>query len=68
MTPDHIIELDRGIAQEDYNGAVAGNDPTWDGSNPIMEAILGPKVVRDYTGATTLSMTMETGDPATMRP
>ena len=54
VTPDHIIELDRGIAQEDYNGAAAGNDPVWDGSNPIMEAILGPKVVRDYTGATQL--------------
>ena len=48
VTPDHIIELDRGIAQEDYNGAAAGNDPEWDGSNPIMEAILGPKVVRGY--------------------
>ena len=49
VTPDHIIELDRGIAQEDYNGAdTLGNDPMWDGSNPIMEAILGPKVVRGY--------------------
>lgn len=47
-TPDHIIELDRGIAQEDYNGAEAGRDPTWDGSNPVLEAILGPKVVRGY--------------------
>lgn len=47
-TPDHIIELDRGIAQEDYNGDEAGNDPMWDGSNPVVEAILGPKVVRGY--------------------
>lgn len=47
-TPDHIIELDRGIAQEDYNGLEAGNDPIWDGSNPVVEAILGPKVVRNY--------------------
>ena len=49
VTPDHIIELDRGIAQTDYNGAAAGNDPEWDGSNPVMEAILGPKVVRQYS-------------------
>jgi Ca2+-binding RTX toxin-like protein len=48
VTPDHIIELDRGIAQEDYNGAAPGSDPVWDGSNPIMEGILGPKVVRGY--------------------
>jgi Ca2+-binding RTX toxin-like protein len=54
VTPDHIIELDRGIAQADYNGAAAGNDPLWDGSNPVQEAILGPKVVRDYTGASTV--------------
>ena len=53
-TPDHIIELDRGIAQTDYNGVSAGRDPEWDGSNPVVEAILGPKVVRDYTGATTV--------------
>ena len=33
VTPDHIIELDRGIAQEDYNGAAAGNDPS--GTVPI---------------------------------
>ena len=49
VTPDHIIELDRGIAQSDYNGADPGNDPVWDGSNPIQEAILGPKVVRTYS-------------------
>ncbi len=52
ITPDHIIELDRGIAQADYNGADPGKDPEWDGSNPITEAILGPKVVRDYTNST----------------
>ena len=30
-TPDLFLELDRGIAQEDYNGAASGRDPTWDG-------------------------------------
>jgi hypothetical protein len=49
VTPDHIIELDRGIAQTDYNGAAPGNDPIWDGSDPALEAILGPKVVRTYS-------------------
>ncbi|MES2700145.1 MAG: peroxidase family protein, partial [Pseudomonadota bacterium] len=53
VTPDHIIELDRGIAQEDYNGADPGKDPLWDGSNPVLEALQGPKVLRDYTGGTT---------------
>jgi hypothetical protein len=56
VTPDHIIELDRGIAQEDYNGSDPDKDPEWDGSNPVMEAILGPKVVRDYTGAATVQV------------
>jgi Ca2+-binding RTX toxin-like protein len=28
VTPDHFIELDRGIAQTDYNGAASGNDPS----------------------------------------
>ncbi|KZD21169.1 peroxidase family protein [Tardiphaga robiniae] len=61
-TPDHFIELDRGIAQTDYNPGAddpstpkiegAGIDPIWDGSNPVTEAILGPKVVRTYSGAT----------------
>jgi hypothetical protein len=46
VTPDHIIELDRGIAQTDYNGAAAGNDPL----DP--HPILGDKVQRDYTGST----------------
>ncbi len=45
VTPDHFIELDRGIAQVDYNGGAAGNDPL--GFDPI----LGDKVVRNYTGA-----------------
>ena len=54
VTPDHIIELDRGIAQEDYNGAAPGEDPIWDGSNPVLEALQGPKVLRNYTGATTI--------------
>ncbi len=43
VTPDHIFELDRGIAQ-------AGADPTHD--DPFLQAI-DPKLVRDYTGAAT---------------
>ena len=61
VTPDHIIELDRGIAQADYNGAAAGSDPLWDGSNPVLEAILGPKVARDYTGSTVIDGTHDFG-------
>lgn len=70
-TPDHIIELDRGIAQEDYDQRAdnpatseiegAGRDPHWDGSNPVVEAILGPKVVRDYTGSTIADGTHDVG-------
>ena len=66
VTPDHIIELDRGIAQEDYNGAAAGNDPMWDGSNPVMEAILGPKVVRGYTGDAPVTPETATSAPMAM--
>ena len=39
VTPDYILELDRGIAQD-------GADPVWE--NPGDAALLGPKVVRDY--------------------
>src|SRR3989304_6949545 len=60
VTPDHIIELDRGIAQTDYD-AGAGIDPVWDGSNPVQEAILGDKVVRDYTGSTIADVTHDVG-------
>ena len=65
VTPDHIIELDRGIAQTDYNGGTLadGRDPEWDGSNPVIEAILGPKVVRDYTGATTIMVDPDGAGP-----
>ena len=45
VTPDYILELDRGIAQEDYNGTAAGNDP-------LGGSIFNPnKVQRDYTGS-----------------
>ncbi|WP_434684985.1 peroxidase family protein [Pseudanabaena minima] len=44
VTPDHILELDRGIAQEDYNGNVAGKDP-------LGGTLFNPKVQRDYTGS-----------------
>lgn len=54
VTPDLILELDRGIAQEDYNAADtsnarAGFDPVWD--DPILQSI-DPKVVREYSGQT----------------
>lgn len=39
-TPDHILELDRAIAQE-------GADPEW--SDPLQQA-LSPKVSREYSG------------------
>jgi hypothetical protein len=52
VTPDHIIELDRGIAQEDYNGTEPGNDPIWDEPN----SILGSKISRDYTGASQITV------------
>lgn len=51
LTPDMILELDRGIAQRDYNGSAAGRDPRWD--DPLLQSI-DPKVVRSYTGATTV--------------
>ncbi len=43
VTPDHILELDSGIAQEDYNGADPGKDPVHE--DPILAA-LGDKVER----------------------
>ncbi|MBP1807421.1 peroxidase family protein [Rubellimicrobium aerolatum] len=48
-TPDMILELDRAIAQADYNGAAAGRDPTWD--DPIRQSI-DPKVRRIDPGVT----------------
>ena len=60
VTPDFVIELDRGIAQTDYAteddpttllvDESAGSDPLWEGLDPVTAGILGPKVVRDYTG------------------
>ncbi len=54
VTPDMILELDRGIAQEDYNPANTatnrtGLDPVWD--DPLLQSI-DPKVVRSYSGVT----------------
>jgi len=54
ITPDHIIELDRGIAQSEA-------DPVWEDLDPVTEAILGPKVVRDYTGSTIADVTHDVG-------
>ena len=48
VTPDHILELDRGIAQEDYNGAASGRDPTWADDEP--HSPFDQKVTRTYTG------------------
>ncbi|MGR3591641.1 MAG: peroxidase family protein, partial [Limimaricola soesokkakensis] len=54
VTPDMILELDRGIAQEDYNPddtspSRSGFDPVWD--DPILQS-LDPKVTRSYSGVT----------------
>ncbi|TNC59867.1 peroxidase family protein, partial [Rubellimicrobium roseum] len=59
LTPDYILELDRGIAQQDYNGAASGKDPVWD--DPLLQRI-DPKVVRSYTGATTVTEGGKTHD------
>ena len=58
VTADHTFELDRGIAQTDYNGAAAGCDVTWAAGEP--HSILQQKVVRNYTPGSTLLDT-ETG-------
>jgi Ca2+-binding RTX toxin-like protein len=64
VTPDNFIELDRGIAQEDYNPAVAtpsnrNMDPVWAAGEA--HSLLTPlKVTRSYTGATT-TVDPETG-------
>jgi Ca2+-binding RTX toxin-like protein len=60
VAPDHIIELDRGIAQEDYNGTFSGKDPRWVGGSPTQNA-LNPKVVRNYTGSTITDGTHDVG-------
>ena len=62
ITPDHIIELDRGIAQTDYNDADAGSlDPAWEDLDPVTAAIIGPMVVRDYTDSTVVHGTHDFG-------
>ncbi|MCY7397713.1 MAG: hypothetical protein LH466_02590, partial [Sphingomonas bacterium] len=48
VTPDHILELDRGIAQEDYNGGASGLDPTWAPGEP--HSPFASKVTRTNTG------------------
>jgi Ca2+-binding RTX toxin-like protein len=51
VTPDHILELDRGIAQTDYDGGASGLDPLWGPGE--QHSILTPlKVTRTYTGVT----------------
>ena len=52
VTPDHFIELDRGIAQTDYNDAGTGNDPLW-GAGETHSLLTPLKVMRSYVGATT---------------
>ncbi len=41
--PDMVLELDTLVAQEDYNGAAAGKDPTHD---DFFQQMIDPKVVR----------------------
>jgi Ca2+-binding RTX toxin-like protein len=60
VAPDHIIELDRGIAQEDYNGTASGKDPRWVGGSPTQN-VLNPKVVRNYNGSSTVDGTHDFG-------
>ncbi|MCY7280103.1 MAG: hypothetical protein LH610_04260 [Sphingomonas bacterium] len=48
VTPDHFLELDRGIKQEDYNGSANGLDPTWAPGEP--HSPFDMKVTRTYTG------------------
>ena len=55
VTPDHIFEMDRGIAQEDYNDASASLDPTWAVGEP--HSALQSKVTRTITGVTELDTT-----------
>ncbi len=47
LTPDMILELDREIAQRDYNGDDEGLDPVWD--DPLLQQ-LDPKVIRVDSG------------------
>lgn len=56
VTPDHIFELDRKIAQADYgpadyNGADPGSDPIWAPGEP--HNVFTTKVTRDYSATTT---------------
>ncbi|MGO4916443.1 peroxidase family protein [Pseudogemmobacter sp. W21_MBD1_M6] len=54
VTADHIFELDRGIAQADYNPDDPSSlDPVHD--DPFQQ-LIDPRVVRDYTGATTIDV------------
>ncbi len=46
LTPDFFFEMDRGIAQEDYNGDEAGIDPTTE------PGTIEPTVIRDYSNST----------------
>ena len=48
VTPDYYFEMDRGIAQEDYNGAAAGRDVSWAIGEP--HSALLSKVTRTHTG------------------
>ena len=52
VTPDLILELDRQIAQQDYNlNDPDSRDPVFDG----IQELLTPKVIRDYTNTTTVN-------------
>ena len=62
VTPDFVLELDRGIAQEDYNGIEPALDPLWEGPLP---AGVTAKVVRDYTGSTIVDGTHDFGGKLT---
>ncbi|KQT09615.1 peroxidase family protein [Ramlibacter sp. Leaf400] len=52
VTPDLFLELDRGIAQTDYNGAAAGRNPDWAEDEP--HPLLQDKVTTTYSGTQVL--------------
>lgn len=63
LTPDIILELDRGIAQEDYNGSEDGLDPDWE----TPPSVPVEKVSRDYSNSTTVDGTHDFGGSITFR-
>jgi Ca2+-binding RTX toxin-like protein len=51
VTPDYFIELDRGIAQTDYNGSTISDPFNVNVNDPLLPNGTS-QVIRDYTGST----------------